>query len=126
MMILKITKCFFVIFALLGLFFSKQSLANNSLELKSTEVDFFNQKSNRPVGVKFWYQANSAPCEEKICLLKTQSPDKVAVVSHGAFGSPRDELAWIRFWHLKCLLVAGVLATMVSRYMVPKRLTLAV
>lgn len=111
MMILKITKCFFVIFALLGLFFSKQSLANNSLELKSTEVDFFNQKSNRPVKVKFWYQANSAPCEEKICLLKTQSPDKVAVVSHGAFGSPR-EMNWLGY----ALASQGWLVAGVSHY----------
>ncbi|QQX82599.1 hypothetical protein JK628_17090 [Shewanella sp. KX20019] len=66
------------------------------MELKTTEVDFFNQQVNRPVKIKFWYQSGSESCEATICLSPKQSSHRVAIISHGAFGSPR-EMNWLGY-----------------------------
>ena len=78
-------------------FFSFGQFANaETPKLKSTEVDFFDQASQRPAKVKFWYQAATNICEGKICLRQSQNKHKVAVISHGAFGSPH-EMSWLGY-----------------------------
>jgi predicted dienelactone hydrolase len=81
------------ILAFLG---STQVSSKAALPVKTSEVDFFNQQQNRPTKVKLWYQAAAQPCEAKICLSSTQNSDKVAIISHGAFGSPR-EMNWLGY-----------------------------
>lgn len=81
---------------LLTILLSKQALANSPIELKTTEVDFFNQQANRPTKVKFWYQGGSGSCATKICLSKTQNSQRIAIISHGAFGSPRS-MNWLGY-----------------------------
>lgn len=78
------------------LFTSCTLFANEPAALQSKEVDFFNQQNNRPVKIKFWYQGDTKPCDAKICLSASQSPKRVAVISHGAFGSPR-EMNWLGY-----------------------------
>ncbi|MDO6567057.1 hypothetical protein Q4561_08295 [Alteromonas sp. 1_MG-2023] len=70
--------------------------ANASFELKTQDVDFFDQKANRPAKVKFWYQADTRACDAKICLRSAQNKHKVAVISHGAFGSP-NSMNWLGY-----------------------------
>lgn len=89
-------KIFYVFLLVLWLLMSKSVLAENKLALKTKEVDFFNEQANRPTRVKFWYQSNSTPCNAKICLSTTQNPKRVAIISHGAFGSPRS-MNWLGF-----------------------------
>ncbi|WP_233267373.1 hypothetical protein [Paraglaciecola sp. L3A3] len=63
----------------------------------STELDFFDADRERPVKVRFWYQS-SGNCDEKLCIATDSSNQKmpVAVLSHGAFGSPR-EMNWLGY-----------------------------
>ncbi|GAC24765.1 hypothetical protein GMES_2470 [Paraglaciecola mesophila KMM 241] len=96
MMKLRITKLCFTVITLLALFNSAHVLSETSIELKTTEVDFINEKVNRPTKIKFWYQSGAKPCEATICLLAKQNPQRVAVISHGAFGSPR-EMNWLGY-----------------------------
>ena len=46
--------------------------------------------------VKFWYQAGVKNCDAKVCLSESQNKQKVAIISHGAFGSP-IEMNWLGY-----------------------------
>lgn len=92
----KITKMCITSLTLLIVLISKSTLANNTVNLKTTEVDLFNQQANRPTKVKFWYQSGSESCSAKVCLAKTQNPKRIAIISHGAFGSPRS-MNWLGY-----------------------------
>lgn len=64
-------------------------------EVQSTELDLFDKKRDRPVKIRVWYQAGS-DCLVKLCINKAVKQKKlsVALISHGAFGSPR-EMNWL-------------------------------
>ncbi|PKF54049.1 hypothetical protein CW748_17325 [Alteromonadales bacterium alter-6D02] len=62
----------------------------------TTEVDFFNQQANRPTKIKFWYQSDVETCNAKLCLSNSQNPQRIAIISHGAFGSPRS-MNWLGY-----------------------------
>lgn len=66
-------------------------------EIKSTELDLFDSSRDRPVKIRVWYQADNN-CAAKLCVAtspdQTQTP--VALISHGAFGSPR-EMNWLGY-----------------------------
>ena len=93
---LKITKFCCIGLMLLAFIGSAQAFSKDSMKLKSTEIDFFNQQMNRPAKIKFWYQEGAESCEEQICLSPKQSNHRVAIISHGAFGSPR-EMNWLGY-----------------------------
>ncbi len=93
---LKITKFCFTGLMFLALLGSAQAFSSGAMELMTTEVDFFNQQVNRPAKIKFWYQGGAEPCEATICLSPKQSSRRVAIISHGAFGSPR-EMNWLGY-----------------------------
>jgi predicted dienelactone hydrolase len=81
---------------LLTSFGSAQAITSDSMELKTKEVDFVNKNLNRPAKIKFWYQGGVEPCEATICLSPKQSSQRIAIISHGAFGSPR-EMNWLGY-----------------------------
>ncbi|WP_291623944.1 hypothetical protein [Colwellia sp.] len=91
-----ITKLCCTCLTLLTLFVSAQAFSSGAMKLKTTEVDFINQQVNRPTKIKFWYQGGAEPCEATICLSPKQSSHRVAIISHGAFGSPR-EMNWLGY-----------------------------
>lgn len=93
---LKIMKLCCTGFALLTFFCSAQVFARDSIELKTIEVDFFNQQVNRPTKIKFWYQGGAETCKTTICLSQKQISHRIAIISHGAFGSPR-EMNWLGY-----------------------------
>lgn len=64
-------------------------------EITYSELDLFDQARQRPVKISVWYQAGS-DCQHKLCLAQANKSAKVklALVSHGAFGSPR-EMRWL-------------------------------
>jgi predicted dienelactone hydrolase len=93
---LNITKLFCTGLVLLTSFGSPQVIASDAMELRTKEVDFVNQNANRPAKIKFWYQGGAEPCEATICLSPKQSSHRVAIISHGAFGSPR-EMNWLGY-----------------------------
>ena len=93
---LKITKFCCTSLTLLTLIFSAQAFSSGAMKLKTIEVDFFNQQVNRPTKIKFWYQGGVEPCEATICLSPKQINHRVAIISHGAFGSPR-EMNWLGY-----------------------------
>lgn len=93
---LKITKFYYITLMLLAFIGSTPVFASDITELKTTEVDFINQQLNRPAKIKFWYQGGSKPCEATICLSQKQDSKRVAIISHGAFGSPR-EMNWLGY-----------------------------
>lgn len=64
--------------------------------LHSTDVDFINSANNQPLQVKLWYQAGEQNCGATICLAQSQHKRKVALISHGAFGSP-IEMNWLGY-----------------------------
>ncbi len=66
-----------------------------SAGVESKEIDL-QVSPKRPLRVKLWYGSEGADCGRAICLSKTQVQDKVAVVSHGAFGSPRS-MNWLGY-----------------------------
>ena len=92
----KIIKRCFIFLTILLAITNKQALASISIKLKTTEIDFFNQQINHPTKVKFWFQSDNESCHSKICLSKDQKPSKVAIISHGAFGSPRS-MNWLGY-----------------------------
>ena len=65
-------------------------------QLETKEVDLFNKALNRPTKLKLWYQTDNTQCHTKVCLASQQELDRVAVISHGAFGSPR-EMNWLGY-----------------------------
>ena len=65
-------------------------------DLHSTDVDFFNSTTNQPVKTKFWYLAGEQQCGKTICLAASQNKRKLALISHGAFGSP-IEMNWLGY-----------------------------
>tara|TARA_B100000767_G_scaffold238014_1_gene232530 strand:- start:224 stop:1249 length:1026 start_codon:yes stop_codon:yes gene_type:complete len=93
---LNITKLFYTGLVLLTSFGSLQATAIDTEELKTKEVNLINQNVNRPTKIKFWYQGGAEPCEATICLSPKQSSHRVAIISHGAFGSPR-EMNWLGY-----------------------------
>lgn len=93
---LKLTQLCCSVLMLFTLFGSTQAFSNGAMALKTTEVDFFNQQVKRQTKIKFWYQASAEPCAASICLSAKQSSQRVAVISHGAFGSPR-EMNWLGY-----------------------------
>lgn len=93
---LIIIKFFCTSLTLLTLLVSVQAYANSAMKLKTTEIDLFNQQENRPTKIKFWYQGGIEPCESKICLSPKQNTQRIAIISHGAFGSPR-EMNWLGY-----------------------------
>lgn len=93
---LKITNLCCTSLMLSALFGSAQAFASGAMELKTVEVDFFNQQVNRPTKIKFWYQGGAEPCKTTICLSPKQRSHRVAIISHGAFGSPR-EMNWLGY-----------------------------
>jgi predicted dienelactone hydrolase len=96
MMNLIITRVFCISLTLTCLFVSGHAISGGTLKLKTTEVDLFNQQANRPTKIKFWYQGGAEACEATICLSQKQSSHRVAIISHGAFGSPR-EMNWLGY-----------------------------
>ena len=93
---LKITKYCCIGLMLLAYIGGAQAFSKISVELKTTEIDFLNQQLNRPAKIKFWYQAGADTCKAKICLSSKQNSHRVAIISHGAFGSPR-EMNWLGY-----------------------------
>jgi predicted dienelactone hydrolase len=93
---LIITKLYSTCLTLLILLISAQAFSNGTMNLKTTEVDFLNQQENRPTKIKFWYQGGAESCEATICLSPNQTSHRVAIISHGAFGSPR-EMNWLGY-----------------------------
>jgi predicted dienelactone hydrolase len=93
---LKISKLCCISLTLYILFVSAQAFSNSEVKLQTTEVDFFNQQVNRPTKIKFWYQGEAKPCGATICLSPKQISHRVAIISHGAFGSPR-EMNWLGY-----------------------------
>ncbi|WP_269521116.1 alpha/beta hydrolase family protein [Alteromonas sp. BMJM2] len=93
---LNITKLFCTGLVLLASFGNAQAITSDIMELKTKEVDFVNQTVNRPTKIKFWYQGSAEPCEATMCLSPKQSSQRVAIISHGAFGSPR-EMNWLGY-----------------------------
>lgn len=92
----KLIKILSTCLALFAVFGGTQATANEATTLKTTEVDFLNQQLNRPTKIKFWYQGSKVPCDAKICLSNNQKLNRVAIISHGAFGSPR-EMNWLGY-----------------------------
>lgn len=68
--------------------------SDSKIEVK--EIDFFNSEMQRPIKVRVWHQHQSKECQTKICLTDTQNPSSIAVLSHGAFGSPRS-MNWLGY-----------------------------
>ncbi|WP_372770168.1 alpha/beta hydrolase family protein [Pseudoalteromonas sp.] len=64
--------------------------------LHSSDLDFFNSNTNQPVKMKLWYLAGEQQCGSTICLSQSQNKRKVALISHGAFGSP-VEMNWLGY-----------------------------
>ncbi|MFH6955196.1 alpha/beta hydrolase family protein [Pseudoalteromonas sp. XMcav1-K] len=64
--------------------------------LQSNDLDFFNKQTNQPVKVKLWYLASDANCGATVCLVESQNKRKIALISHGAFGSP-IEMNWLGY-----------------------------
>jgi predicted dienelactone hydrolase len=93
---LNIIKLFCIGLVLLTYLSSAQAITSDAIELKTKEVDFVNQTVNRPTKIKFWYQGSAEPCEATICLSPKQNNHRIAVISHGAFGSPR-EMNWLGY-----------------------------
>ena len=93
---LKIARFCCIALKLLALLGSAQASSSGIMELRTTEVDFVNQQMNRPTKIKFWYQGSVEPCKATICLSPQQSSHRVAIISHGAFGSPR-EMNWLGY-----------------------------
>lgn len=93
---LKIAKWCVCSFVALSFLFSNAALGNSAMTLKTAEMDWVNQQLNRPAKVLFWYQSSGEACDAKLCLPKAQDPNKVAVISHGAFGSPQ-EMNWLGY-----------------------------
>ncbi len=69
---------------------------NNHVAVKTTQVDFYDADAKRPAKVTFWHQVGESACQQKVCLSTTQSANKVAVISHGAFGSPHS-MNWLGY-----------------------------
>lgn len=78
------------------LLFCSQALSKDAPQLNTSDIEFYNDKTKQPVKVKFWYQIGEKNCEAKICLAKSQANHKVAIISHGAFGSP-IEMNWLGY-----------------------------
>jgi predicted dienelactone hydrolase len=93
---LKITQFCCGALTLFSLFCSAEAFSSSAMALKTTEVDLLNQQMNRPAKIKFWYQGGAEPCDATICLSPKQSRHRVAIISHGAFGSPR-EMNWLGY-----------------------------
>lgn len=91
-----ITKFFCASLMLLIISVSAKAFSSGEIKLSTIEVDFFNQQVNRPTKIKFWYQEHSEPCQATICLSPKQNSHRVAIISHGAFGSPR-EMNWLGY-----------------------------
>lgn len=68
---------------------------NAMAETKVKEIDLFDPDRDRPVKVRAWYQPSSS-CPNELCVAVSKSTDKlpIALISHGAFGSPR-EMNWL-------------------------------
>jgi predicted dienelactone hydrolase len=90
------TKIFCASLTLLTLFVTAKAFSSEAMKLSTTEVDFFNQQLERPTKIKFWYQGSAEPCQSTICLSSHQRSHRVAIISHGAFGSPR-EMNWLGY-----------------------------
>ncbi|MFL0798634.1 MAG: hypothetical protein K6L73_14225 [Cellvibrionaceae bacterium] len=67
---------------------------NEKPDIAIQEIDFYNDTHQRPVKVRFWYSPANKKCDAQICLPTSHNPEKLAVLSHGAFGSPRS-LNWL-------------------------------
>lgn len=80
--------------AMLLLILSLVSQGANA-ELKSKEIDLFDAARERPVKIKAWFQTGDN-CNGELCVARAnkQSGLPVALISHGAFGSPR-EMNWL-------------------------------
>lgn len=84
-------------FVILTLLLSVQAVSQTSAAtLQSTEVKLINRHTQQPLQVRFWYQKANAACSETLCLTPVQDPSKIAVISHGAFGSPL-EMNWLGY-----------------------------
>lgn len=85
----------FTRFAVLFLLFCFQAVSQPT-DLQTKEVKLVNSQTQQPLQVRFWYQTASQACPETLCLTAAQDPDKIAVISHGAFGSPL-EMNWLGY-----------------------------
>lgn len=92
----KITHLGCIILALVALVIAKPVSANAKFELSTKEINLFDNVAKRPAKVKFWYQADKNVCDAQICLQPQQNIQKIAVISHGAFGSPRS-MNWLGY-----------------------------
>jgi predicted dienelactone hydrolase len=82
---------------LLVIFFNSALAASDTgVKLVTKEVDFFDSTTHRPAKIKFWYQQGAPSCNAQICLASTQNKSRVAVISHGAFGSPHA-MNWLGY-----------------------------
>lgn len=95
-MLSTLTKFYCSSLLIFAFFNSAQAFSIEKPQLQTTEVDFFDQANQRPTKVKFWYQSNALGCAEKICLSAMQNNQRVAIISHGAFGSPRS-MNWLGY-----------------------------
>ncbi len=68
---------------------------NVMAETKAKEIDLFDTDRDRPVKIRAWYQPNTN-CSNELCVAVNKDTDKlpIALISHGAFGSPR-EMNWL-------------------------------
>lgn len=81
-----------ITFILLGL-----ASLNSFAAITSVELDLFDRERERPVKIRVWYQ-NSPDCTAKLCVKDHLAKGKlpIALISHGAFGSPR-EMNWLGY-----------------------------
>lgn len=81
-----------ITFILLGL-----ASLNSLAAVTSVELDLFDRERERPVKIRVWYQG-TPDCTAKLCVRDHLAKGKIpiALISHGAFGSPR-EMNWLGY-----------------------------
>ncbi|WP_440056640.1 alpha/beta hydrolase family protein (plasmid) [Pseudoalteromonas sp. T1lg65] len=95
---MKLKLAYWTAVTLISCLLINQAVASPSagIKLKTTEVEFFDTVENRPLKVKLWHQSSDRSCREQVCLPDNQNARKIAVISHGAFGSPHA-MNWLGY-----------------------------
>ena len=91
---LRIKSCFCFILFLLCSHSASANDAGHSGAVAHKDIDFYNDDLQRPTKVRFWYLAGDESCAAKICLGEDQKQHRIAIISHGAFGSPLG-MSWL-------------------------------
>lgn len=73
----------------LAVFFS----VNETATIDTLELALLDGSRERPVTLRLWYPKDDK-CSEKVCVASTGESVPLVVISHGAFGSPR-EMNWL-------------------------------